>query len=92
MMKGKTHYRYSDHESMCGLDFTDNKNRIIDSIENVTCGTCKRIVTVHKSDSYNRPKKNIAKCVDNNKNNVYVRNNISQYTDATNNESKTHSR
>ena len=60
-MKGKTHFRYLKFETMCGILFHDRPEKFKEKIGDVTCGICKKIVTVYKSDSHNRPKKNIAK-------------------------------
>lgn len=87
-MIGKTHWVYSGFETMCGKDFTNNPHRLKDKIEDVTCGTCKKIMLVFKSDSFNRPRKKVAKRVYTENNENYVKDSFVQPTNATNSESK----
>ena len=66
----KAHYLYNSYETVCGIDTRTYKHRLIltNIIEDVACGRCKKIMLVFKSDSANRPRKNIAK-------RVYTKNN-----------------
>lgn len=61
MVPKKFHFPYSELETVCGIDLAKTKVLLTDKKEEITCGRCYKIVLIFRSDSHNRPKKNIAK-------------------------------
>lgn len=56
----KKHYKFDDFETVCGKELKDKEHIIKvcrENIDDVTCGSCKKIMLVFKTDHYNRPKK-----------------------------------
>jgi len=56
----KTHYKFDDFETVCGKELKDKEHiqKVCrDNMDDVTCGSCKKIMLVYKTDHYNRPKK-----------------------------------
>ena len=62
----KTHKQFDELTTVCGKDLASKAHAAKvcrDNMNDVTCGTCKKIMLVFKTDHYNRPRRIKRKCL-----------------------------